>query len=46
MAASIVNLKWLRGVCVSTINTTAIKKFEHENTATKRTVFFPELCDC
>ena len=41
MAASIVNLKWFRGVCVSTINSTTITKFENEITAPKRTVFFP-----
>ena len=40
MAASIVNLKWFRGVYVSTINSTTIKKFENENTATKRSFFF------
>ena len=39
MAASIVNLKWFRGVYVSTINSTTITKFENENTATKRTIF-------
>ena len=41
MAALIVNLKWFLGVCVSTINSTTIAKFENENTATKRNVFFP-----
>ena len=41
MAALIVNLKWFLGVCVSTINSTTIAKFENENTATKRYVFFP-----
>ena len=41
MAASIVNLKWFLGVCVSTINSTTIAKFENENTATKRNFFFP-----
>ena len=40
MAASIVNLEWFRGVCVSTINSTTITKFANENTATKLTVFF------
>ena len=40
MAASIVNLKWFRGACASTINSTTVTKFENENTATKRTVFF------
>ena len=40
MAASIVNLKWFRGACASTINSTTITKFENENTATKRTVLF------
>ena len=39
MAASIVNLKWVRGVCVSTINSTTIIKSENENTVTKRSVF-------
>ena len=43
---SIVNFKWFRGVCVSTINSTTIKKFENEKTATKRIVFLSELCDC
>ena len=46
MAASIVNLKWFRGVCVSMINSTTITKFENEITAPKRTVFFSELHDC
>ena len=41
MAASIVNVKWFRGACVSTINSTTITKFEIENTATKRIVFCP-----
>ena len=41
MAASIVNVKWFRAACVSTINSTTITKFEIENTATKRTVFCP-----
>ena len=40
MAASIVNLKWFRGVCASTINSTTVTKFENENTATKHTVSF------
>ena len=40
MAASIVNLKWFRGVYVSTINSTTITKFENENTATINVQFF------
>ena len=44
MAASIVNLKRFRDVCVSTINSTTTTKFENENTATKLTVFFGPKC--
>ena len=40
MAASIVNLNWFHGVCVSTINSATIAKFEKENTATKTFYFF------